>query len=53
MKRENFKKTVMKNITKVLCEILKDNNLTVDEEKMRQKSNKLNGIRTENQNTQH
>ena len=40
----------MEDITKMLCEILKDNKLTVDEGKMRQKLDKL---RTENQNTQH
>ena len=40
----------MEDITKMLCEILKDNKPTVDEGKMRQKLDKL---RTENQNTQH
>ena len=42
----------MEDITKVLCEILRDNKITVDETKMRQKLNKLNENRTKNQNTQ-
>ena len=50
--RENIKKTIMEDITKVLCEILRDNKITVDEAKMRQKLNKLNENRTKNQNTQ-
>ena len=51
-KRENIRKTIMEDITKVLCEILRDNKITVDEVKMRQKLNKLNDNRTKNQNTQ-
>ena len=42
----------MEDITKVLCEKLRDNKITVDEVKMRQKLNKLNDNRTKNQNTQ-
>ena len=51
--RENIRKTVMEDITKVLCELLKDTKMAVDEGKMGQKLNKLNDNRTKNQNTQH
>ena len=50
--RENIRKTIMEDVTKVLCEILKDNKITVDEVKMRHKLNKLSKNRTKNQNTQ-
>ena len=49
--RENIRKTIMVDITKVLCEIIIDNKITVDEVKMRQKLNKLNDNRIKNQNT--
>ena len=42
----------MEDVTKVLCEILKDNKITVDEVKMRHKRNRLSENRTKNQNTQ-
>ena len=42
----------MEDVTKVLCEILKDNKITVDEVKMRPKLNKLIENKTKNQNTQ-
>ena len=41
----------MEDITKILCEILRDK-ITVDEVKMRQKLNKLNDNRTKNQSNQ-
>ena len=50
--REKFRKTIMEDVTKVLCEILKDNKITVDEVKMRHKLNKLSENRTKNQSTQ-
>ena len=50
--RENIRKTIMEDVTKVLCEILKDNKIRVDEMKMRHKLNKLSENRTKNQNTQ-
>ena len=49
--RENIRKTIMEDITNVLCEIIIDNKITADEVKMRQKLNKLNDNRTNNQNT--
>ena len=42
----------MEDITKVLCEILRDNEIKVDEVKTRQKLNKLKDNRTKKQNTQ-
>ena len=42
----------MEDVTKVLCEILKDNKIAVDEVKIRHKLNKLSENRTKNQNTQ-
>ena len=42
----------MEDVTKVLCEVLKDNKITVDEVKMRHKLNKLSENRTKNQITQ-
>ena len=50
--RENIRKTIMEDVTNVLCEILKDNKLTEDEVKMRHKLNRLSENRTKNQNTQ-
>ena len=43
----------MEDNPKVLCKLLKDTKLTVDEKKMSQKLNELNDNRTKNQNTQH
>ena len=51
--RENIRKTIMEDVTKMLCEILKDNKITVDEVKMRHKLNKLSENRTKDQNTQY
>ena len=51
-KRENIRKTIMEDVTKVLCEILKDNKITVDEVKMRQKLNSFSENTTKNQNIQ-
>ena len=50
--RENIRKTIMEDVIKVLCEILKDNKITVDEVKMRHKLNRLSENRTKNQNNQ-
>ena len=43
--RENIWKTIMEDVTKVLCKILKDNKIIVDEAKMRHKLKGL--VRTE------
>ena len=50
--REIVRKTIMEDVTKVLCEMLKDKKITVDEVKMRHKLNKLSENKTKNQNTQ-
>ena len=50
--RANIRKTIMEDVTKVLCEISKDSKITVDEVKMRHKLNRLSENRTKNQNTQ-
>ena len=51
--RESIRTTIMEDITKMLCLILRDNKITVDEAKMRQKLNKLNENQSKNQNTQY